>query len=244
MIGKCICGNNRNKHHDRRCIRENNRNRRHDRKNASVKIIDTGVMLEKYICENNRNRRHNRKIHLWEAFVRTRETKTMINPCCPLTTIICPWVPLLEPFYSLYVLFVQQQAKYSMLKYLRAGTQKQVHFCTKNCLTKVCSPPVLSEHCFAGKCSTSHVLNSGEAWNRPWWARAASEASCAAALVSPLRALMQRVRSRIISASRLSPEVWCAPLGPSGPAASHWLDNSQIQRLDPEKNPRKPSPSH
>ena len=32
--------------------------------------------------------------------------------------------------------------KYSMLKYLRAGTQKQVHFCTKNWLTKVCSPPV------------------------------------------------------------------------------------------------------
>ena len=57
------------------------------------------------------------------------------------------------------------------------------------------------------------------------------------ALVSPLRALMQRVRSRIISAPRLSPEVWCAPLGPSGPAASHWLDNSQIQRLDPEKSP-------
>ena len=48
---------------------------------------------------------------------------------------------------------------------------------------------------------------------------------------------MQRVRSRIISAPRLSPEVWCAPLGPSGPAASHWLDNSQIQRLDPEKSP-------
>ena len=29
-----------------------------------------------------------------------------------------------------------------MLKYLRAETQKQVHFCTKNWLTKVCSPPV------------------------------------------------------------------------------------------------------
>ena len=124
--------------------------------NASVRIIATGVTIEKcicennrhgrharkYFCENNRNRRHNRKIHLWEAFVRTRETKTMINPCCPLTTIICPWVPLLESLYSLYVLFVQQQAKYSMLKYLRVGTQKQVHFCTKNWLTKVCSPPV------------------------------------------------------------------------------------------------------
>ena len=55
--------------------------------------------------------------------------------------------------------------------------------------------------------------------------------------MSPLRALMQRVRSRIISAPRLSLEVWRALLGPSGPAASHWLDNSQIQRLDPEKSP-------
>ena len=55
--------------------------------------------------------------------------------------------------------------------------------------------------------------------HQPWWA------------------LMQRVRSRIISAPRLSPEVWRALLGPSGPAASHWLDNSQIQRLDPEKSP-------
>ena len=52
-----------------------------------------------------------------------------------------------------------------------------------------------------------------------------------------MRALMRRVRSRIISAPRLSPKVWCAPLGPFGPAASHWLDNSQIQRLDPEKSP-------
>ena len=44
-------------------------------------------------------------------------------------------------------------------------------------------------------------------------------------------------RSLIISAPRLSPEVSCAPLGPSGPAASHWLLNSQIQRLDLEKSP-------
>ena len=29
-----------------------------------------------------------------------------------------------------------------MLKHLRVETQKQVHFCTKNWLTKVCSPPV------------------------------------------------------------------------------------------------------
>ena len=29
-----------------------------------------------------------------------------------------------------------------MLNYLRAETQKQVHFCTKNWLPKVCSPPV------------------------------------------------------------------------------------------------------
>ena len=44
-------------------------------------------------------------------------------------------------------------------------------------------------------------------------------------------------RRQIISAPRLLPGVWCAPLGPSGPATSHWLNNSQIQRLDLEKSP-------
>ena len=52
-----------------------------------------------------------------------------------------------------------------------------------------------------------------------------------------MRAVIWRVRSAIIAAPRLSPEVWCAPLGPSGPATSHWLNNSQIQRLDLEKSP-------
>ena len=27
---------------------------------------------------------------------------------------------------------------------------------------------LLSEHCFAGKCSTSHVLDPGDAWERLW----------------------------------------------------------------------------
>ena len=44
-------------------------------------------------------------------------------------------------------------------------------------------------------------------------------------------------RSLIISAPRLSPEVPCAPLGPSSPAARLGAENSQIQRLDPEKSP-------
>ena len=44
-------------------------------------------------------------------------------------------------------------------------------------------------------------------------------------------------RRLIISAPRLSPEVWCAPLGPSSPAASLGAENSSIQRLDPEKSP-------
>ena len=52
-----------------------------------------------------------------------------------------------------------------------------------------------------------------------------------------MRAVIRRVRSVIISAPRLSPEVWCAPLGPSGRAASLGAENSQIQRLDPEKSP-------
>jgi hypothetical protein len=43
---------------------------------------------------------------------------------------------------SLCLSISKQQAKYSMLNYLRAETQKQVHFCTKNWLPKVCSPPV------------------------------------------------------------------------------------------------------
>ena len=33
---------------------------------------------------------------------------------------------------------------------------------------------LLSEHCFAGKCSTSHVLDPGDAWERSWLAGAAS----------------------------------------------------------------------
>ena len=52
-----------------------------------------------------------------------------------------------------------------------------------------------------------------------------------------MRALMQRVRSLVISAPRLPPEVWCAPLGPSSLAARLGTKNSQIQRLDPEKSP-------
>ena len=32
---------------------------------------------------------------------------------------------------------------------------------------------LLSEHCFAGKCSTSHVLAPGDAWERSWLASAA-----------------------------------------------------------------------
>ena len=40
---------------------------------------------------------------------------------------------------------------------------------------------LLSEHCFAGKCSTSYVLDSGDPWERSWLAGAASQASCAPA---------------------------------------------------------------
>ena len=36
----------------------------HDRKNASVKIIDTSVMIGKCMCENHKNQRHDRKMHL------------------------------------------------------------------------------------------------------------------------------------------------------------------------------------
>ena len=40
---------------------------------------------------------------------------------------------------------------------------------------------LLSEHCFAGKCSTSHVVDRGDAWERSWLAGAASQASYAPA---------------------------------------------------------------
>ena len=96
---------------------------------------------------------------------------------------------------------------------------------------------ILSEHCFAGKCSTSHVLDPGDAWERPWSARAAAAASCAPALVTPCGLSFGAPRRLIFSAPKLSPEVWRAPLGPSNPAAPHWLNNSQIRRLDPEKSP-------
>ena len=52
-----------------------------------------------------------------------------------------------------------------------------------------------------------------------------------------MRALMRRVRSAIISAPRLSPEVWRARLAPSSLAASLGAENSKIQRLDLEKSP-------
>ena len=55
--------------------------------------------------------------------------------------------------------------------------------------------------------------------------------------ITDMRAVIWRVRSAIISAPKLSPEVWCAPLGPSSPAASLGAENSQIQRLDLEKSP-------
>ena len=88
-----------------------------------------------------------------------------------------------------------------------------------------------------GKCSTSHVLDPGDAWERPWSARAAAAASCAPALVTPCGLSFGAPRRLIFSAPRLSPEVWCAPLGPSSPAARLGAKNSQIQRLDPEKSP-------
>ena len=88
-----------------------------------------------------------------------------------------------------------------------------------------------------GKCSTSHVLAPGHAWERPWSARAAAAASCAPALVTPCGLSFGAPRRLIFSAPKLSPEVWRAPLGPSNPAAPHWLNNSQIRRLDPEKSP-------
>ena len=46
---------------------------------------------------------------------------------------------------------------------------------------KPAATELLSEHCFAGKCSTSHVVAQGEPWERSWLAGAASQASCAPA---------------------------------------------------------------
>ena len=54
---------------------------------------------------------------------------------------------------------------------------------------------------------------------------------------APCRLPFGAPRRLIISAPRLSPEVSCAPLGPSSPAARLGAKNSQIQRLDPEKSP-------
>ena len=93
---------------------------------------------------------------------------------------------------------------------------------------------LLSEHCFAGKCSTSHVAVPGDVWDRGGrlGAPLVSQSCCRGVLrTSPgeRHGLSFGVpRRTIISAPRLPPEVSRAPLAPSSPAASHKPKNSQI----------------
>ena len=56
---------------------------------------------------------------------------------------------------------------------------------------------LLSEHCFAGKCSTSHVLDPGAVWERFCCTRTAPEAVSAAAPVTTIRQQVFHVRPAV-----------------------------------------------